>query len=265
MKRIRASVIFTLLCSLVGCGDQSAAGSFGSRPNQSPEAGEVVVVIMAGWLQVYGTMEPIERAVRRELSRRLPQHRISIKRKLAGLLPEGDSDLFLVLEYAAWKQRKDTPAGRYSEFVAIGHSSGATAIYNGLRGGAFQNGRYLPAFLGMVDMILPIGPHDLTGKIPQNGGRRTSVAHYYIPTTARISGIRNIMVPGANHFSIVSSGRVMRGLSTEAATACLQGPRRPAAGQDRMGPGATAPRASQGQRSELSARQAAHRGGRYER
>ncbi len=243
MKRTRTLVIVTLLCSLVGCGEQSASSSsFATGRNSSPEAGEVVVVIMGGWLQGYGPMARIERAVKSKLSRRLPNHRISFKRKLIGLLPEGDSDLFIALEYAAWKQRKDTPAGKYSEFVAIGHSSGATAIYNGLRGGTFQNGRYMPAYLGLVDMVLPVGSHDLTGKIPQNGGRRTSVEHYYIPTTARISGVRNVMVPGAGHFSIVNSARVTRGLASGAASACLQGPKRPA-----------------------TERQAAYRGGRYER
>ncbi len=265
MERTRTLVIVTLLCSLVGCGEQSASSSsFATGRNRSPEAGEVVVVIMGGWLQGYGTMGRIERAVKSELSRRLPQHRISFKRKLVGLLPEGDSDLFVALEYAAWKQRKDTPAGKYSEFVAIGHSSGATAIYNGLRAGTFQGGRYMPAFLGLVDMVLPIGPHDLTGKIPQNGGRRTSVVHYYIPTTSRIGGVRNVMVPGSGHFSIVNSGRVMRGLASGAASACLLGPRHPAReDRRRQVPGRRElPKGSDGR---SSAGQSARRGGRYER
>ena len=262
MKQTSALMIFTVMCSLAGCAEQS---SLGIRRAKSQETGEVVVVIMAGWLEGYDSMERIEGAVRREISRRLPRHRITIRRKGVGLLPEGDYDLFLALEYAAWKQRKDTPAGQQSGFVAIGHSSGATAIYNLLQNGTFKNGRHMPAFLGLVDMILPIGPHDLSGKIPQNGGRRTSITHYYIPTTARVSGIKNVMIPGANHFSIVNSGIVMQGLAMEAALACTQGPIRPATGRDRGRMGRMGAESFTGAAfGAPHAEQPAYRGGRYE-
>jgi hypothetical protein len=127
--------------------------------------------------------------------------------------------LFLGIEYEAWKQKKNTRAGRYNEFIAVGHSSGATAIYNLLRNGTFKNGRNAPAFLGLVDMVLPIGPHDLTGKITRDGARQTEIVHYHLTTTDRIGGIKNVPV-GGDHFSIVSSGRVVRGIALGAVRAC---------------------------------------------
>ena len=147
--------------------------------------------------------------------------RITVKRRLLGLLPEGDSELFLALEYEAWKQKKKTTAGQRNQFVAVGHSSGATAIYSLLRNGTFQNGPNAPAFLGLVDMNLPLGPHDLTGKTPRDGARRTIIVHYHTSGTDRIKGIRNIGV-GTDHFSVVNSRTVTQGLSAAAANACLQ-------------------------------------------
>ncbi|MCK5114839.1 MAG: hypothetical protein KAR11_08780, partial [Phycisphaerae bacterium] len=47
------------------------------------------------------------------------------------------------------------------------------------------------------------------------------IVHYHISGTDRIKGIRNIGV-GADHFSVVNSLTVTRGLAAEAANACLQ-------------------------------------------
>lgn len=206
---------------LAGCTEQGLALA---RP-KALQPSQVVVVIMAGWLEGYWAMDPIERAVRNDMSMALPRdgsYRIVFKRKGAGLLLEGDYDLFLRLEYLAWKQRKKTDAGRYDEFIAIGHSSGATAIYNELRNGTFDSGQYMPALLGMVDMILPVGPHDLTGKIPFGAGRQTSVVHYYVPGTEWIQGATNLMSPGSNHFSILTDPSVTQGLASRASLSCMQ-------------------------------------------
>jgi len=221
MKRITKVVIFTVICSLGGCDAQDANQNPAHRREASPESPEVILVSMAGWTQTAETMGRIERAMVRQISAVLPNYRITVKRRLLGLLPVGDSELFLGLEYEAWKQKKKTAAGRDNQFVAVGHSSGATAIYGLLENGTFKNGPNAPAFLGLVDMGLPLGPHDLTGKTPHNGARRTEIVHYHIFGTDRIKGIRNISV-GADHFSVVNSRTVTQGLAAAAADACLQ-------------------------------------------
>jgi hypothetical protein len=176
---------------------------------------------MAGWTQTADTMAAIEQTMVRRLNAGFPNHRVTIKRRLLGLLPEGDSELFLSLEYEAWKQKKNTPAGQNDVFLAVGHSSGATAIYSLLRNGTFKDGPEAPAFLGLVDMVLPVGPHDLTGKTPRNGARRTVIVHYHLPETESIRGIQNVLV-GGDHFSIVNSGSVLHGLAAGAVGACRQ-------------------------------------------
>ncbi len=222
MYRIYLLASLVAMCLSAGCADQGLQS--GQEPSVSN--GRVVVVFMAGWLESELSLARIESAVRKELVRRLPgrsNHRISIRRKGISLLLEGDYDLFLRLEYNAWMKRKKTPAGQYDEFVAIGHSSGATAIYNELRNGTFKSGRCMPAFLGLVDMVLPMGDHNLAGKIPRSGGGKTRVVHYAAAGTPRIRGVRNIRVPGASHLSILNSSTVTRGLARDAAGACVRG------------------------------------------
>ena len=221
MKRTTKAVIFVVICGLAGCEAQDTNQSPAHRREAPSEPAEVILVSMAGWTQTADTMGRIERAMVRQISANLPNHRITVKRRLLGLLPEGDSELFLALEYEGWKQKKKTTAGQNDQFVAVGHSSGATAIYSLLRNGTFLNGPEAPAFLGLVDMQLPIGPHDLAGKTPRGGARQTIIVHYHIPDTGRIEGIRNIGV-GTDHFSIVNSRTVTQGLAAAAANACLQ-------------------------------------------
>ena len=196
-----------------------AVGCDGS--DQVRVEGEVILVSMAGWTQSAGTMKRIEREMVQKISASLPNHRIKVKRRLLGLLPEGDSELFLALEYEGWKNRKKTVAGSRDQFVAIGHSSGATAIYSLLRNKTFKSGKFAPTFLGLIDMSLPLGRHDLTGYIPDDGTQKTGIVHYHIRRTPRINGIRNMPVSGS-HFSIVRSGAVAQGLARSASSNCAQ-------------------------------------------
>ena len=221
MKRAIKIVTLAVLCGLAGCNEQGENQNLAQGKDTAPKHAEITLVTMAGWVQTAEAMRKIERAMVEKLSANLPDHRISIKRRLLSLLPEGDSELFLAIEYEGWKQRKKTPAGRNDLFVAVGHSSGATAIYNLLRNGTFQDGPNAPAFLGLTDMGLPIGIHDLTGKIPRNGDRMTPIVHYHLYGITHIAGIENIRVRG-NHFSLMNSESVTQGLAAAAASACLE-------------------------------------------
>jgi hypothetical protein len=219
MKRSIKIVILAVLCGLAGCDEQGENQNLAHGKDTAPKPVEITLVTMAGWAQTAGTMSKIECSMIEKISASLPGHRIKVKQRLISLLLEGDSELFLALEYEGWKQRKKTSAGRNNLFVAVGHSSGATAIYNLVKNGTFLDGPNAPAFLGLVDMALPIGTHDLAGKIPHNGARKTQIVHYHLYGTAHIAGIKNIRV-GGNHFSIIKSEPVTQGLASEAARAC---------------------------------------------
>ena len=219
IKRSIKIAILAALCSLAGCGEQDANQSLAQGKGTAPQPIEITLVSMAGWAQTAGTMGKIERSIVEKISASLPGYRIKVKRRHFSLLPQGDSELFLALEYKRWKQRKNTSAGRNDQFVAVGYSSGATAIYSLLKNGTFLDSPYAPAFLGLVDMALPIGTHDLTGHIPRNGDQRTRVVHYHRYATPRIAGIQNTRI-SRNHFSIIKSEYVTQGLASEAARAC---------------------------------------------
>lgn len=219
MKRPRTVLILLIFMGMVGCDEQGKTIESADSELSPPTPPEVVLVSMGGWVQTAGTMQRIEREMIRQIRASIPGARVTVKRRIAGLLPVGDSELFLGLEYAGWKAKKKTPEGRKDLFVAVGHSSGATAIYGLTENGTFEDGTFAPAFLGLVDMVLPIGTHDLQGKIPRNGSRQTAIVHYHLPETPPIRGIRNVAVYG-DHFSVVRSGMVLQGLASQAANAC---------------------------------------------
>ncbi|MBN1556453.1 MAG: hypothetical protein JXA11_17060 [Phycisphaerae bacterium] len=220
MKFAVTFVMVSALGGLAGCDEQGETKNLAEKKTAPPENSQIVLVSMAGWTQTADTMQAIEQTMIRSLQGCFPNHKIEVKRRLLGLLPEGDSELFLSLEYEAWKQRKNTPAGRDDLFLAVGHSSGATAIYSLLRNGTFKDGKEAPAFLGLVDMVLPLGPHDLAGKTPRNGARRTVIVHYHTSEAESINGIRNVHV-GSDHFSVIHSGTVLQGLAGNAVNACV--------------------------------------------
>ncbi len=221
MKFAGHILIVAAVFVFAGCDEEMNNGNAAAAPNTQSSSPEIVLVSIAGWTQGPETMDAIESSMVRSLKGCFPNHTISIKRRFIGLLPEGDSELFLGLEYDAWRQKKNTPAGKDNMFVAVGHSSGATAIYSLMRNGTFKEGPEAPAFLGLVDMVLPLGPHDLTGKVPGKGTQRTTVVHYHLFETDSIVGIRNVVVRG-DHFSIVNSFSVMQGLAGGAVSACQQ-------------------------------------------
>ena len=69
-------------------------------------------------------------------------------------------DAELRKEYRAFVKRKKDDKCSFEQFVAIGHSSGASAIYNEIKEGLFagvggaDGRRFEPSFLGLIDMVL---------------------------------------------------------------------------------------------------------------
>ena len=255
MKRTCVVAVLAVLPVPVACTTTSEVLPAGgivttaaTQPAQPVDRGETVVVIMAGWLEPYGAMEDIERAVHDALAREVagqggaagvkdpsagrkprpgePRFTLTFCRKGSSALLEGDYDRFLRDEYNAWRKKKQNQTGwrPLDQFVAIGHSSGATGIYNELRKGTFKDGPYMPTYFGLVDMILPVGSRDLTGKVPQDAasGRRTVVAHYHVPGTSPVDGATNVPVRGTDHFAIPRARMVVRGLAKGIAEACMQ-------------------------------------------
>ena len=172
-------LILTLILCLFGCEAESTNKSMvHGRPAPPPTDPEVVVVIMAGWTQTAWTMEAIERSMVRKLKAGMPGYRIRVSHRLAGLLPEGDSELFLALEYEGWKARKATPAGRADQFVAVGHSSGATAIYNLLQNGSNNSGSITQSDANQKTTLKQVGDNN-SGVISQAGAASALVIEQY--------------------------------------------------------------------------------------
>lgn len=84
----------------------------------------------------------------------------------------GDYEPLLRKDYKDFLDRRRKSPCSLEQFVAIGHSSGATAIYNEIRAGTFRavwidapeygRRRVSPVHFGLIDMILPLLPvHDL--------------------------------------------------------------------------------------------------------
>lgn len=121
------------------------------------------------------------------------------------------------------RRRRENPCS-LEQFVAIGHSSGASAIYNELWNSTFapiknphnSKHRIQPAYLGFVDMVLKKQPGvlagpTLVGKLPA----LTGAMHIKIPWRSPIKGIYNrntaqAGIPLVDHLSMPSHPDTVR-------------------------------------------------------
>ncbi len=125
----------------------------------------------------------------------------------------GGYDKVLRGTFEKFKIRKRNNSCSLEQFIAIGHSSGASAIYNELHKGTFKSfmsgkAKVTPAFLGLIDMImrkdvlkrLP----SLIGKVPEG----THISHYKQHLTWSIKGIHNRSI-WATHTGIVNHQKTL--------------------------------------------------------
>jgi len=186
-----------------------------------------VVVILAGAGQSFESMNRIKQAIDAKLTPVVAKYsaknlfHIHFRKHAKGPLTKG-YDNGLRDDYEHYKKRKKQEPCSLEQFVAVGHSSGASAIYNLLWEGAFnkvpgQRKMIQPAYLGLIDMVLfkkPAWSPDLRGKVPLF----TGVQHYKTWGRPEIQGIRNFRSPWyVNHFSILHDEEVIESLSSAAA------------------------------------------------
>ncbi len=147
-----------------------------------------VLVVMAGWAQSFEYMQTLADAVGDSILSRLspydaPADLVLGQRFISeGPLidnghydkpPAGSSEKEYIsysrsrmsyddavrYHYEQYVQRKRDDPCSLEQFVAIGHSSGASAIANNLAAGHLTDPDFPPAFLGLIDPVL--GEHDL--------------------------------------------------------------------------------------------------------
>ena len=132
----------------------------------------------------------------------------------------GSYDDFVRRQFDAFVARKRRDPCRLEQFVAVGHSSGASAILNQIKAHNL-NKHYPPAFLGMIDPVLHKHGRDIT---MENGGYTHEVVYYQREDLLLF--LRGAPVPGAdentqlrntNHFDIVKDERVVEGIAEKAA------------------------------------------------
>ncbi len=214
----------------------------GSDPANNVDPSGQVMVVMSGLRSSYKRMEPIRRSSDKSIHAAVrgytcgPVCTLHITSFFEGK-STGAYERALRSAWRAFLSRKQQNPCSLEQFVAIGHSSGASAIYNEiLRGnlaktyvkgtccGKKCNVRIQPAFLGMVEMILykptwgKIGP-DLVRAREKYLGAWTTMIHYKLPTTAGIKGVLNKNIKWKTHWSILDDNRVITGLAKLAASA----------------------------------------------
>jgi len=134
----------------------------------------------------------------------------------------GSYDDFVRRQFDAFVARKKKDPCRLEQFIAVGHSSGASAILNQIKATNFYT-PYPPAFLGMIDPVLAKSGRDIT---MDNGGYTHEVAYYQRDDLV----IRGSPVPGADeniqvritgklspHLTIPNDERVVEGIAEKAA------------------------------------------------
>ncbi len=202
-----------------------------SNPIVGVDPSGQVLVVLSGAGQSEASMNKVRNATKTEIENRLGKWwpgtalKVKVVPHAKGRLT-GEYDGLLRKDYEDFlRRRRKTPCS-LEQFVAIGHSSGATAIYNEIRAGTFRprwvnvqgygRRRISPVHFGLIDMVLPLlESHDLFRARLRNLGFRTSMLHYKQFITVEIKGVKNINIL-KDHFSIVNDGRAVKGISEEA-------------------------------------------------
>jgi len=129
-------------------------------------------------------------------------------------------DDFVRNQFEQFRTRKKGNVCRLEQFIAVGHSSGASAIINEIKAGNL-NKDYPPAFLGTVDPVLSKDGKDITF---MNGGLTYEVNYYQKDDLL----FRGTEVPGADenhrvrktsHMGIIEKEEVIEGIAEKAAQA----------------------------------------------
>jgi len=177
----------------------------GNRPTNALDPTGTILFVMSGAHRPKADMDRLKNLTRDAILRevgpfdRAASPMMFVQRSWWGPLT-GFYDRALRRAYKAFKERKAKNKCSLEQFVAIGHSSGASAIYNEIKGGTFNQSdpRLVPAYLGMIDRVLPLGErHDLTGSL--GGMQGTLVDDFY-------GAWRGEVLPGASLSYDVSRG-----------------------------------------------------------
>jgi RHS repeat-associated protein len=202
-----------------------------SNPASAIDPEGTIVVVMAGYHEPSSWMDAIKDALEAQLKSRLSDLDASgapyIQFARYGNFELRDQyDAVLRSEYNKFLIRKKNKCS-LEAFIAVGHSSGASAIYNELWAGTFRetggdSGPFLaPAFLGLIDMVLYKQPPelwhpDLTGRV----GQILTIIHWKNWSTTAIRGIPNVNAGFFdNHFSILSNARVISDIALQGSVA----------------------------------------------
>ncbi len=205
-----------------------------SNPVTGLDPSGQVLVVLSGAGQSEASMDSLRNATKTQIEARLAAMWPESKAKLK-IINHGkgrlynDYDGWLRDDYNAFlKRKRDNPCS-LEQFLAIGHSSGASAISNEIVAGTFRpvfmgvpgggRQRVSPIFFGLVDQIL--GQKDLRASRVTLLGLSTAMIHYKQPwpgNPSEVQGVLNITI-FKDHFSIVNDVRVVKGISEEAASA----------------------------------------------
>ena len=143
---------------VVVAGDQYRDGMnlyqyVGSRPSLFVDPDGTVIVTISGFGQSPSRMNKIGQAIKKKVTEAFRKngiewHDIVIPLGGGGQGPEDE----LIREFRDFALRKFSPC---EQFVAVGHSDGATAIYHFVRDGKnyVAGSEEAPAYLGLIDMV----------------------------------------------------------------------------------------------------------------
>ncbi len=128
----------------------------GSNPIIAVDPSGEALVVLSGLGQNCDNGEPVARAVGQAIANRMRRYDASgsadLYVDLLGMGGQGEEDR-LVSQWRKYVDRKKKYPCSLEQFVAIGHSDGATAIFRSINAGTFSKDTWSPAYLGLVDLV----------------------------------------------------------------------------------------------------------------
>lgn len=128
----------------------------GSRPIIAVDPNGTVLVVLSGLFQSCNSGETLGNIVGQAIANRIAQYDASgsadLQLRLLGMGGQGEEDR-LQRMWREFLDRKTKDPCSLEQFVVIGHSDGATAMYRTTNAGVFSGKAWTPAYLGFVDLV----------------------------------------------------------------------------------------------------------------
>jgi hypothetical protein len=181
----------------------------GSMPISAVDPDGRILVILSGLFQHSGNGKPVGDKVGAVIANAMLQYdagmQATVGVTLEGMGGKAEENRLRRL-WDEFVERKQSDRCSLEQFVAIGHSDGATAIFRLINSGAFDGKDWTPAYLGLVDLVRRHWGFD-----PNMAGQANSSSHAILTRKPLNTYVENFWQENGGGWLFFDPKRIMNG------------------------------------------------------